>query len=726
MRRSVLAMMALLALCVPTSFGQTIKDPAEVMPAGVLAYAEVRQPGVCFKEFVSLFENSYLADVPHSLFKLMEEMKVPPPPHGFRELGGVGLLLSPEIVKEAQRLQGMAAAITGIDRDGQPEFVVVGRPGESNLPRLMFRALLTMERIKPAGKVEGVTLYRPFHRVGQEMTEHGPALAMLPDALIVGSPNLVENVIERIKGKNKAASLASVESYREANKQIGPEAGVFSFVNIAEGLNFLGRLPFIGEGEKEGLKLIAGLRAQAYSLALDKGRLRFREVVLLDPKETGIFDLLPSEPVKRELLHFTPNDGLLALAMSNADGAKRCAKALEMLDRVAKISGAPKVPSEEVGNFFKALELDMGKDVMARINAIGAALGDPSKAPMKRVEEKGKDFERFSEFPEVPGVLIIEATDEDAATKLLEDVLPKVHGLLANQRGYKAATKEMHGQKVHTLPVNKFVSLNYGRQGRTIVLGPFAAPVAQALNNGTKKQGLLGEEKVAAGLKEIESPLVLGVARPFTLIKAGLMTAAFGGESRKAAPQPDRAPAPPPERRRDAVRDEKAAQPDHKREEAAFMKELDRALADDGLIVLSVTRQKDRIMEDITWTGLKPGVARLTDLAFKWYLHERPAVAPPKAVPRGDVSGRATFRGKPLPSGSVTFHYDNGLSVSTAIAPDGSYSLRNVPAGEAHVCIKGGKGQAAVRIPEKYADPKTTDLRFNVQAGEQTIDIDLR
>src|SRR5262249_24061853 len=157
-----------------------------------------------------------------------------------------------------------------------------------------------------------------------------------------------------------------------------------------------------------------------------------------------------------------------------------------------------------------------------------------------------------------------------------------------------------------------------------------------------------------------------------------------------------RAPAPPPERRRAAVRDEKAAQPDHKTEEAAFMKELDRALAGDGLIVLSVTRQKDRIMEDITWTGLKPGVARLTDLAFKWDLHERPPAAPRKAVPRGDVSGLATFRGKPLPSGSVTLHYENGLSVSTTIGPDGSYSLRNVPAGEAHVCIKGGKGQEAV------------------------------
>ena len=53
MRRSVLSTLALLALFVPAAFGQAIKDPAEVMPARALAYAEVRQPGVFLKEFVT-------------------------------------------------------------------------------------------------------------------------------------------------------------------------------------------------------------------------------------------------------------------------------------------------------------------------------------------------------------------------------------------------------------------------------------------------------------------------------------------------------------------------------------------------------------------------------------------------------------------------------------------------------------------------------------------------
>src|SRR5262245_5417245 len=83
MRRSMLWSLTLLAFCVPPSLAQPIKDPATVMPANVLVYGEVRQPGELVKEFVSLFENSMFSNVPESLFKMMEEMKAPPPRHGF-------------------------------------------------------------------------------------------------------------------------------------------------------------------------------------------------------------------------------------------------------------------------------------------------------------------------------------------------------------------------------------------------------------------------------------------------------------------------------------------------------------------------------------------------------------------------------------------------------------------------------------------------------------------
>jgi hypothetical protein len=115
MRPSLLASFALLLFCgAGPASAQGIKDPAEVMPARVLAYAELRQPGALVKEIAGLFENSALSNVPESLFKLLDEMKAPLPRRGLGELGAFGLLLSPEVVLEAQRLQRQGR--TGVHR----------------------------------------------------------------------------------------------------------------------------------------------------------------------------------------------------------------------------------------------------------------------------------------------------------------------------------------------------------------------------------------------------------------------------------------------------------------------------------------------------------------------------------------------------------------------------------------------------------------------------------
>ena len=45
--------------------------------------------------------------------------------------------------------------------------------------------------------------------------------------------------------------------------------------------------------------------------------------------------MLPAEAVKLDLLHFTPTDAVMALALSNAGGAKRWAHLLEIADEIA-------------------------------------------------------------------------------------------------------------------------------------------------------------------------------------------------------------------------------------------------------------------------------------------------------------------------------------------------------------------------------------------------------
>src|SRR5438552_2665693 len=89
---------------------QPVKDPAELLPAETLAVAELRQPGALLKELASLFEGTLLGNVPDSLAKLWaaEEGGGRGPRRQAQPtmvMGGLGLFLSPEMIKEAGRVQ---------------------------------------------------------------------------------------------------------------------------------------------------------------------------------------------------------------------------------------------------------------------------------------------------------------------------------------------------------------------------------------------------------------------------------------------------------------------------------------------------------------------------------------------------------------------------------------------------------------------------------------------
>ena len=155
-----------------------VKRPAELLPASTLAYAEVRQPGRLAAEFAGLFAGSVVGDFPHSLAKFLEGSKGQFPRRGFEGLGAFGLLLSPEMIKEARRLQGMAVGLTGF-KDGQPEWLVVILPGQSNAPAFALRAFLATNPVKPVGTVGKVRLYRVVLG-GRQMTQPKSSPRTLP------------------------------------------------------------------------------------------------------------------------------------------------------------------------------------------------------------------------------------------------------------------------------------------------------------------------------------------------------------------------------------------------------------------------------------------------------------------------------------------------------------------------------------------------------------------
>jgi hypothetical protein len=152
----------------------------------------------------------------------------------------------------------------------------------------------------------------------------------------------------------------------------------------------------------------------------------------------------------------------------------------------------------------------------------------------------------------------------------------------------------------------------------------------------------------------------------------------------------------------------------------------------------------------ITWAGL----VVLAGLALAGCGHGK---AP--------VSGSVTYKGKALPSGTVSFFGSDNQVASGQIGPDGSYSVPAVTVGPVKVSVQvatvgkktitmgppggdkkmtsggpkdmaersaiatgegAGTPAAVVKIPQEYANPETSGLTFTVQPGGNTFNIDLK
>ena len=113
--------------------------------------------------------------------------------------------------------------------------------------------------------------------------------------------------------------------------------------------------------------------------------------------------------------------------------------------------------------------------------------------------------------------------------------------------------------------------------------------------------------------------------------------------------------------------------------------------------------------------------------------------------PVGTVSGRVTCAGKPI-KGQISFVPSSGGSAITVnIDPNGSYVADGVPIGQMAVTVvgtdvpdlasqgqalKASKGRVGQQmksvVPERYSDPRTSDLSCTVHPGPNAYDPPLR
>ena len=114
--------------------------------------------------------------------------------------------------------------------------------------------------------------------------------------------------------------------------------------------------------------------------------------------------------------------------------------------------------------------------------------------------------------------------------------------------------------------------------------------------------------------------------------------------------------------------------------------------------------------------------------------------------PRGQVSGKVTFKGNPVTEGTVTFHNPKaGHAGEAKLGPGGSYVITTVEGGLVvgdygvmitpltHIVdLEPGKTppvdveKPAPDIPKKYRRQETSALKAQVKEGKNVFDFDMK
>jgi hypothetical protein len=100
-----------------------------------------------------------------------------------------------------------------------------------------------------------------------------------------------------------------------------------------------------------------------------------------------------------------------------------------------------------------------------------------------------------------------------------------------------------------------------------------------------------------------------------------------------------------------------------------------------------------------------------------------------------EVSGKITFRGNPIPLGSVMFVGSDGNAIDAHLGDDGRYSIRPARVGPMKVVVTAGPtpppkagakpGPAPAALPAKYGKRETTDLTVELKPGSNEFSYDI-
>jgi hypothetical protein len=388
---------------------------ASLMPPGVMAYAEIDQPGEHIERILKMVG---LVRAPGD-----EPPQAEPAVHL-----GDGLVLpadftvSPALVAELKKLRGAAIGLTAITDQGIPSGLAVLHPGDCDLVRGLIETAVQV--LEPGEPIEGFKTYR--------IGEFG--WLMLTARLVVASESRDElaAAVHRLRNP-QAESLAKRAEFQRAYKEIGDPC-IFAFVDGQQLVKRFGPLMRGQEGAIiRGLLDLDHFESAAVALGTTDRAIQLRaEMNLMPGHKNMAYALVRTAPITKRSLGLVPQGaaGVIVIGLNPpsreaaptaAPGEAPPLSAMDIgreifhnIDELAVFALPPAADSAatfpEVAAVVAAKDPDKSLALWNQILSIAALFGARTSGPPSDVTIEGQTGRSY-QFDGLPAIVVVRSPE---------------------------------------------------------------------------------------------------------------------------------------------------------------------------------------------------------------------------------------------------------------------------------------------------------------------------
>lgn len=403
-------------------------DLAQLLPADALAYIEVNRPGAHVGNLIRMFG---LMGDPAAGAKVTGER--PATPQG-GDGSGIPLApgfqvpsdfaVSPALVRELEKVRGIAAAITSVDQRGIPDGVAVIHPGESDLLRGL--AETSIQFVQRGDAIDGFKTYQIENEVWLVQTARLFVVARTRDQAAAAVTRLKNGGAESLASHARFAKLAAdrkdaLAFAYVAGDQIAPlmiAHGAFTEAMIARSVVDLDKLESLtatvkttSDGIEVQAKAVMGEGHRNLAYALIRTAPATRRTLAHVPSgaaAVGILGLNPATKTPAEPV-VPPGEPRYVTAM---DLGREVFANIEEISVFVTPAANPeaRTPIPEVGVVFGVKDPEQSQALWDQLLALPSMFGAPLTSPPTDVTIEGAKGRQFR-FPYIPPIVLVAQKD---------------------------------------------------------------------------------------------------------------------------------------------------------------------------------------------------------------------------------------------------------------------------------------------------------------------------